>query len=108
MKPFNVSRICMPLLGLGAALALAPQSRAQEAAPDQFEIAPNAPNAVLAQASAATAKQPTAPAVLHAGNKKPNTHVTPASSGKSLSGSQKPEVVAVQDKRKIAARKPNN
>lgn len=91
---------------LGAAFALAPQSRAQEVAPDHFEIVSKAPSAATAIAPAPAVKPPASAATLHA-NKKPSARVTSANSAKNVSGSQKPEVVAVQDKRKIPARQPN-
>lgn len=105
MKLFTVARVSMPMLVLGAAFAFAPQSRAQEVAPDQFAIAPNAP-ASASNMTPAAAEKPASPATLHA-NKKPATRVTPANSAKNVSPSQKPELLAVQDKRKIPASKAN-
>jgi hypothetical protein len=109
MKFFSAAKIWMPLLGLGAALALAPQSRAQsEVAPDHFDGTDSWAAAAAAKVPAPKAKQlPVATA--QARNQKLSTHATPLlASAKNLPESQRPEVLAIQDKRKTQARKPNN
>jgi hypothetical protein len=107
MKLVNPLRLCAPLFILAAAFVLAPPSRAQEVAPDHFEIAPNPP-AGAGAAPAIVAKPSPTKAAVHAGNKKPGAQMPVANSANNLSRSQKPEVVAVQDKHKLPASKPNN
>ena len=106
MKLAGPFRICMPLLALGAALVLAPQSRGQEVSPDHFEVVPNPPNAA-GTAALVPAERPSAPpAAVHARNKKPSAHAAPVNSTKNLSEFQRTALVAVQDKRKVPASKP--
>lgn len=109
MKFLSTMKIGMFLLGLGAALALAPQSRAQsEVAPDHFDGTDSWAAAAAAKVPAPKAKQfPVA--ATQARNQKLSTHATPLlASAKNFSESQRPEVLAIQDQRKAQARKPNN
>jgi len=107
MKSFSALKFWMPLLGLGAALALAPQSRAQaEVSPDHFDIGDSGAAPAATTAPAPKAKQASASSV-QARNKKPSSHTTPQIASASLSESRQPDVLAIQDKRKTPARKPN-
>jgi hypothetical protein len=110
MKFLSAMKIGMFLLGLGAALALAPQSRAQsEVAPDHFDGTDSWAAAAAAKVPAPKAKQFPVAATQAARNQKLSTHATPLlASAKNFSESQRPQVLAIQDKRKAQARKPNN
>jgi hypothetical protein len=107
MKFFSAVKIWLPLLGLGAALALAPQSRAQsEVAPDHFDGTDSWAPAATAQAPAPKANQRPASST-QVRNKKLSTPATSQlASAKSFSESQRPDVLALQDKRKTPTRKP--
>ena len=110
MKPFAALKFCVPVLGLGAVLLLAPQARAQsEISPDHFDGTDSWATAPAVKAPAPTAAKPKAASALQAQNKKPGTHasarLTPA---KDASGPSRPELVAVQQKRKTPTAKPNN
>jgi hypothetical protein len=101
-------KLWMPLLGLGAMLALAPQSRAQaEVSPDHFDE-----NGVVgaAPAKAAVAKSKQTPAPTQTAQNKTGAAHTAArsASAKKPLDAHKPELVAVDDKRKVPASKPNN
>lgn len=105
MKGFGSFRFCVPLLGLGIVLVLAPQSRAQqEVAPDHFDDN-GFVGTVLAKAPA-KARRPAAP-VAQANNKNSAKSPQVAAANKTTTA-QQPELVAVTDKRKTPARKPNN
>ena len=109
MKPFGDLKSWMPLVGLGAALVLAPQSRAQaDVAPDHFDEN-GVVDVIPAKAPAARAKATPANST-QAANKKSGTHAGPqATAAKNGAQPQKPEVVAVNDKRKVPApAKPSN
>lgn len=108
MKFLSTMKIGMFLVGLGAALALAPPSRAQsEVAPDHFDGTDSWAAAAAAKVPAPKAKQfPVA--ATQARNQKLSTHATPLlASAKNFSESQRPEVLAIQDKRNARVRKPN-
>jgi hypothetical protein len=109
MRFFSAAKIWMLLLGLGAALALAPQSRAQsEVAPDRFDGTDSWAAAAAAKVPAPKAKQLPFSST-QARNQKLSTHATPQLvSAKNVSESQRPDVLAIQDKRKTPTRKPNN
>jgi hypothetical protein len=108
MKFLGTVTIWMPLLGLGAVLALAPQSRAQsEVAPDHFD-APDSRAVATAQAAAPKANQPPAPSTQVRNQKHSAPATLQIASAKSLSESQRPDVIAIQDKRKTATRKSND
>ena len=109
MKHFGSLKICMPMLGLGITLALAPQSRAQaDASPDNFEVAYNAAPLAVANVPAPKPKQLATPSV-PAAKKKPGTHATlQVASAKTIPESERPDLLAIQDKRKTSAHKPNN
>ncbi len=109
MKLFSEPRIWMPLAGLGITLALAPQSRAQaDASPDNFEVAYSAATpARAAKVPVPKAKPPVAPSA-HAANKKPTPPSLQVTSARTVSESERPDVLAIQDQRKTPPRKPNN
>ena len=100
--PIWALRTWMPLVGLGAALALAPTSRAQsEIAPDHFDVAYNPPAGAVANTPGLSAKQ----RPVQVRNNKPGTHVTSqVASNKNLTGARRPELLAIQDKRKSETR----
>jgi hypothetical protein len=109
MTRFGSLKIGMPLLGLGITLAFAPQSRAQaDAAPDNFEVAYDAAPLAVAKVAAPKPKQLTTPSA-QAAKKKPGTHATlQVASDKTIPESERPDLLAIQDKRKTSAHKPNN
>ena len=108
MKLLSLPRIWMPMLVAGAALCLAPQSRAQaEVAPDHFDGTDSWEIAAKAKTSAAKAKQAT-PSTLSAAKQKPGSHLAAGNSAKNASEAHQPQLVAVQDKRKVPATKPQN
>jgi hypothetical protein len=108
MKLFSEPRIWIPLVGLGMALALAPQSRAQaDAGPDNFETAYSAVPAPAAKAPAPKAKPPVGTSA-QAANKKHAQPTLQVTSAKNVSESDRPDVLAIQDQRKTPPRKPNN
>jgi hypothetical protein len=101
MKPFVMFRISIGLLVFGAALVLAPSSRAQsEIAPDQFDGNDS-------WAAAAVSKAPTPktklPSTAIQAQKRAGTHAVASN----VSEPQGAELVAIQDKRKTSPRKPN-
>ena len=109
MKLLCLPRIWMPVLVAGAALCLAPQSRAQaEVAPDHFDGTDSWEIAVKSKAPAPRAKQAATASALSAANQKPSSHLTAGNSSKDLSQVQQPQVVAVQDKHKVPANKSKN
>lgn len=107
MKSFKMLNLPVMLLGVGAALILSPACKAQESSPDHFTD-----TGVLdvyqpaAATPAATKARQTTPAVQaqtqHSGS---TASMKDASTRKSSSTAQ-PNAVAVAEKRKIAARKP--
>jgi len=105
MKSFGALRIWMPFLGLGAVLALAPQSRAQaDVSPDHFDE--NGVSDAPVKPAVAKAK-PAAGSTTQAHNPKTGAHATSqAASNKKPAAAQQPALVAVNDKRKAPAQKP--
>jgi hypothetical protein len=102
MKLFVMCRISMGLLVFGAALVLAPSSRAQsEIAPDQFDG--NDSWAAAAVSKAPTPKTKLPSTAIQAQNKRAGTHAVASN----VSEPQGAELVAIQDKRKTSPRKPN-
>ncbi len=102
MKLFFMFRIPIVLLGFGAVLVLAPSSRAQsEIAPDHFDGNDSWAAEAVSKAPAPKAKQPSA--AIQAQTKKSGAHAA----ANNVSGPQRAELVAIQDKRKTAPRKPN-
>jgi hypothetical protein len=97
----------MPILGLGAVLALAPGARAQaDASPDHFDDGVS--NTVPANAVPAKTK-PATPSSVQSHNQKGNSHTAAqTTSSKKPAEAQKAELVAASDKRKTPPRKPNN
>jgi hypothetical protein len=106
MKPFNLLKIPMILVGLGAALILAPSCKAQsEVSPDHFdgtdswEIAARTPVAQKAKPAKATS-------LYQAQNKKTGTGTTmQLAAVHEVTKASPRNAVALQDKRKTAARK---
>ena len=111
MKPFAALKFSAPLLGLGAFLLLAPAAHAQsEIAPDHFDGTDPWEIALAAKTRPTKTDKPFADSALHGVNKKSNTHsgtpqLTPA---KDASQSQRPELLAVERKRRPSSAKPNN
>lgn len=102
MKLFVMFRISMGLLVFGAALVLAPSSRAQaEIAPDHFDGSDSW--AAAAESKAPTPKAKQASAAIQAQSKKSGTHAA----ANNVSEPKLAELVAIQDKRKASPRKPN-
>lgn len=105
MKPFNLLKIPMMLVGLGAALVLAPRCKAQsEVSPDHFdgtdswEIAARTPVAPKAKPAKATSYQ--------VQNKKTGTGTTmQLAAVHEVTKASPRNTVALQDKRKTVARK---
>jgi hypothetical protein len=109
MKPFGSLKIWMPLLGLGAALVLAPQSRAQaEVAPDHFDGTDSWAVASAAKTPSSKASQSSSSSAQAANKKRGAASASQVASAKNAADSQRPELVAVQDKRKVPARKKKN
>jgi hypothetical protein len=109
MKPFAALKFCMPVLGLGTVLLLAPQARAQsEINPDHFDGTDSWAAAPAVKAPAPKATKPVAASALQAKNKKSgaqaSAQLTPV---KGASGAPRPELVAAQEKRKTPPAKPN-
>jgi hypothetical protein len=113
MKLFGAIKFWMPLVGLGAALVLAPQSRAQaDVSPDHFDengiTSDFAHTKPLAAKTAAkkTAAAPTASNVAH--NQKPRTKAKAQTVAKNSPAAPKDQLVAVNDKSKLPPRKQND
>jgi len=111
MKLFSAIKLWMPLVGLGAFLAFAPQSRAQaDVSPDHFDengISRDfAPVKTLAK-SALQASSGAAKSTL-AVNQKSNSSTKPQSVSAKSSATQQNPLVAVNDKSKISPRKREN
>jgi len=108
MKPFSLLKIPVVLLGFGALVLFAPSCKAQsEISPDHFdgtdpwEIAARKPVAPKSKAATATGSY-------QAQNKKPGPAATvQLAAARELSKPAPHDAVAVQDKRKTAARKPD-
>lgn len=106
MKPFSLLKIPMALVGLGAALVLAPSCKAQsEVSPDHFdgtdswEIAARTP-------MPAKAKPATAAGLYQAQNKKTGSGATmQLAAVREVTKASPRNAVALQDKRKTATRK---
>lgn len=112
MKLFGAIKLWMPLAGLGAFLAFAPQSRAQsDVSPDHFDengIAPDfAPKKTsakfAAQAHTVAAKSSVAANAKSGAKAKPQT-----ATANKPSATQQNSLVAVNDKSKIPPRKREN
>ena len=116
MNGFRMLKIWMPLVGLGAVLALAPSSGAQaEVAPDHFDGTDSWAAAATSRAPAIKAKQPVASSALRASGQRPSTQATPqvvsaknVSNVSGVSEVQRPEALTVPDKRKTPSRKLND
>jgi len=113
MKLFGAIKFWMPLVGLGAALVLAPQSRAQaDVAPDHFDENGISNDFAHAKASAAkptSARKTAMPAngaVAH--NQKSGAKAKTQSVAKNSPAAPKAQLVAVNDKSKLAPRKQND
>lgn len=104
MQLIGAIKLWMPLAGLATFLAFAPQSRAQaEVSPDQF--GDNGTTSSFAHGKAPAAEVKAAPAAV-AQKRKPAKRETV--SAKKPSSPQQNELVAVNDKSKVPARKPDN
>jgi len=103
MKEFRTLKLCIAVLGFGAALIFVPSSRAQsEVAPDHFDL-----NETV-QAQLPKTRQSSPAAVSSARTRAASSHATAhlAAPGAS-SVSRQPEVLAVEDKRKTSVAKSN-
>jgi hypothetical protein len=97
-------RIPVVLLGFGAALVLAPASRAQsEVAPDHFDGNDSWAAQAASKAQAPTPKTKQPGSAIQAQGKTSGIHAV----ANNLSKPQQAELVAIQDKRKTSARKAN-
>jgi len=111
MKLFGAIKFWMPLIGLGAALALAPQSRAQaDISPDHFDengiVSDFAHGKPPAAKPAPARTAPSGAAVAH--NQKPGANAKPQTvSAKNSPAAPKEQLVAVNDKSKLPPRKQN-
>lgn len=109
MKILSGLRVCMPLLGLGAFLALAPQCRAQaEISPDHFDGTDPWELALKSKPVVPSAKSGTAGVIPVRGKKHGTSARTQMASAKHSTDPQAPELVAIQEKRKLQARKSDN
>lgn len=107
MKLFGAIRLWMPLAGLGAFLAFAPQSRAQaDVSPDHFDE--NGITRDFAAAKAPSAKAKATPAASVAQNQKPGAKAKLQTVSAKSAKPQKNQLVAVNDKSKLPPRKPEN
>lgn len=104
MKSFIMLKMPMLLCGLGAALLLSPACKAQsEIAPDHFD-GTDSWETVRTPAAKATQK----PASLRAQTRKPNPPATlQLAAAGDLANPARPDVVAIQDKRKTATHNAN-
>lgn len=103
MKALRPLKLYIGLLGFGAALILAPSSRAQsEVAPDHFDV-----NETV-QAPLPKIRQSSPAAVSSARTRAAGSHTTARlAAPAAASASRRPEVVAVEDKRKTSVGKSN-
>jgi len=111
MKLFGAIKLWMPLIGFGAALALAPQSRAQaDVAPDHFDengIVSDFAHSKPPAAKPAPARTASSGAVV-AHNQKPAANAKSQTvSVKNSPATPKEQLVAVNDKSKLPPRKQN-
>jgi hypothetical protein len=107
MKPFSLLKLPALLLGFGAVLILTPSCKAQsEVNPDHFDGTDSWAATAKRPVSLPTAKQAPKHANLQAQNRKATSGPTvqPAAE-REVSEPARPEVVAIQDKRKTAVRK---
>ncbi len=106
MKPFSLLKIPMMLLGLGAALALTPACRAQsEINPDHFD---GTDSWEWAAHHSAAPKPKMATATRQAQSAKSDSPSKfQLAAARDLAKPLSHDTVAIQDKRKPAARKPN-
>lgn len=109
MKTFIMWKMHLMILGLGAALAFAPASRAQsEVDPDHFDGTDSWAAAAVAKVTPTLAKGAPNSRTRQARSTKPGASVlTATNEHASTASTQRPALVAVQDKRK-AVRKPKN
>jgi hypothetical protein len=110
VKSFVLWKLPLILAGLVAALVLTPASKAQsEVDPDHFDGTDSWQTAVAHQASTPGHNQAKTLGQTQAQNKKSVSGAT-VQLAAARQGSQpaRPDVVALQDKRKTAARKPDN
>jgi hypothetical protein len=104
MKLFSAMKLWMPLVGLGAFLAFAPQSRAQaDVSPDHFDE-----NGITGDFGHAKTSSPSAATV--AQNQKPSAKAKAqtVSAKQSSTATAHQELVAVNDKSKVPPRKKND
>lgn len=113
MKLLGTTKFWMPLVGLGAALVLAPQSRAQaDVSPDHFDengITNDFAHAKPSVAKANPPKNTAAPGgntVAH--SRKPGTSAKAQAIAKNSPAAPKQQLVAVNDKSKLPPRKQND
>jgi hypothetical protein len=111
MKPFSLLKLTLMLVGFGAVLMLAPACKAQsEVSPDRFDGSDSWETAAHKPAPTAKAKPTTTThANLQAQNRMADAGPTvQLAAAREVSKPEKHEAVAVQGKRKTAARKPDN
>jgi len=106
MKSFAALRMWMPLLGLGAMLALAPQSCAQaDVSPDHFDENGVWDTTVPVKLPAVKGKPGSSSA--QARNTKAGAQTKAQAASSKNPAAQQPGLVAVNDKRKVTAQKTN-
>lgn len=105
MKPFSLLKLPVLLLGFGAALILSPACKAQsEIAPDHFDGTDPWERAAH---RVVTPKNHQTPAAVQAQNRNAESHsAVQLAAVREPSQAARQDTVAIQDKRKIAARKP--
>jgi hypothetical protein len=106
MKLLTALRMCAPVVGLDAILVFAPQSRAQsEVAPDHFDGTDSWQIALNAKAPAAKRAVVAAHSSAAPVRNQRSSAKAQAKSAQNTGRTQQGELVAVDDKRKLAARK---
>jgi hypothetical protein len=107
MKLFGAIKLWMPLAGLGAFLAFAPQSRAQaDVSPDHFDE--NGIVSDFGHGKASPSKTTATAASTVAQNQKPNAKAKAQAASAKQSSAARQEFVAVNDKSKVLPRKKND
>ncbi|HKV63186.1 MAG TPA: hypothetical protein VJO16_14825 [Candidatus Acidoferrum sp.] len=105
MKPFSLLKIPMMLVGMGAVLLLAPSCKAQsEVSPDHFDGTDSWE--IAARTPVASRAKPATTASYQAQNKKTSSSATMQLAAlREVTKASPRSAVALQDKRKIVARK---
>jgi hypothetical protein len=107
MKPYEMLKLPVLLLGFGSALVLVPTSKAQEVSPDHFTDA-GVQNVYQAASQQAVAPKPSqTPKALQARKHQAESLAAPRlTATRNSSVPPQPGALAIADKRKTAPRKP--